>query len=664
MNSSPPPSHSTESDGSNAPTTERFEPPESDVREGFDGTPLLRHIPALDGLRGVAVAGVLLFHAQLLGGGFLGVDLFFVLSGYLITSLLLSERRDTGQIGLKRFWARRARRLLPALGGLLAGVIVYAAVFAAPNQLEQIRADGLATMAYVANWHTIFSKVGYWDLFATPSPLEHMWSLAIEEQFYLIWPFIGFLVLRPGQRKNGTVRKGPRSMFFVSGSMVLASAGLMVGLAGPQTIERVYLGTDTRAAAILLGATLASWLAWKGPARSTRGRVFIHAGGWAGAVVLAVAWVLANGHSLRLYHGGLFLCGLAVAAIIASVAHPKPGWLAIGLSIPPLRFLGVISYGLYLWHWPVFLVLDQQRVGLDGWALFAIRATVSIAIAMVSYYVLERPIRLGAFRGWGIKVATPAIVGALVLGLLITTSGAVHTPTTAETVNAANDSINAATKPADVGKPRIMIAGDSIAFFLGERLDLSQQHFGIISGSAALPGCRFTPGPVRFPDGKVVTDDEWPMCDQLWTDSVAKMKPDVAFLMVNGPGNNDRQVDGVWTHSCEPRFDGYLAKQLNSAIDKLGSSGAIVVIAIAIQRPAGDDLVRLDCFNQVIRNVAASRPRVQTVDADAYVCPNRVCLEQIDGQAIRPDDIHFRDIGADYFLNWLVPELTKISQHS
>jgi len=649
-----------------------------DPLEERDGTPLLRHIPALDGLRGAAVAGVLLFHGELLGGGFLGVDLFFVLSGYLITSLLLTERRDKGRIELKRFWARRARRLLPALGGLLAGVAVYAAVFASPDQLSQIRADAFSTMFYVANWHAIFSKIGYWDLFTSPSPLEHMWSLAIEEQFYVIWPFIAFLVLRPGRRTDGSARRGPRALFVVSATLGLASAGLMVVLAGPATIERVYLGTDTRAAAILVGAALASWLAWRGPARSTKGRRLVLLSGWIGAAILAVAWTATSGTTMSLYKGGLFLCGLSVAAVIAAVAHPQPGRLATVLSVRPLRFLGLISYGLYLWHWPVFLVVNQERVGFGGLPLFVLRASVSIGIALVSYRFLERPIRAGMLPGWGMRIMAPAAVGALSLALLVTTIGARPTPTTDDAIVAATRSIDTAVgievaaaspvvsesgSPPPTTPPRIMIAGDSVAFFLGQRLDETQGDLGVVAGSAALPGCRFTPGRVRTPTGAIVSDDGWPMCDLLWADSVTKLQPDVVYLMFNGPGTSDREVDGEWTNPCEARFDDYLTSQLNAAIDQLGSTGATVVMGTSVERRTDDDLERLGCFNQVVRDVAASRPKVRVLDVNGFVCPDHVCAEQIDGQPLRPDGVHFKGVGADYVLTWLVPELAAIASH-
>src|SRR6478735_4160186 len=154
------------------------------------------HVPALDGLRGAAVAAVLLYHADYLPGGWLGVDLFFVLSGYLITSLLLAERQATDGTALKSFWIRRLRRLMPALLAMLCGVAVYAVIWARAIDLEQIRADGIATLFYVANWHTILQGTSYWDISKAPSPLQHTWSLAIEEQFYFVWPFVVYAIAR------------------------------------------------------------------------------------------------------------------------------------------------------------------------------------------------------------------------------------------------------------------------------------------------------------------------------------------------------------------------------------------------------------------------------------------------------------------------------------
>ena len=227
----------------------------------------MQHQPALDGLRGAAVAGVLLFHAGHLRGGYLGVDAFFVLSGFLITSLLLAEGARTGTVALGAFWARRARRLLPALLAVLAFVAVYSLVVASAAERTTIRGDGLATLGYFANWRAIFSGTDYWALFGSPSPLEHTWSLAIEEQFYLVWPLL--LV---------AITAAPRRVLALAGGLAIASFVWMQVLYDPASPSRVYFGTDTRLASILIGAALAAWVALTGtrgarsPASNPRSR--------------------------------------------------------------------------------------------------------------------------------------------------------------------------------------------------------------------------------------------------------------------------------------------------------------------------------------------------------------------------------------------------------
>ncbi len=265
----------------------------------------LAHMPALDGLRGVAVAAVLAFHTGHFGGGFLGVDLFFVLSGFLITALLVQERRASGTIDLRRFWARRARRLLPALLVVLVAVLGYAAVLAVPGELAGIRDDVLATLGYVANWEHVAGAGGDVSPFAVLSPLEHTWSLAIEEQFYLLWPLVvtAVLALAAGSR---------RWLLAVVAGLGAASAGAMAALHDPGgDPARAYFGTDTRALSILAGAGLALVMIRRVPPRSWPGRVALEAGGLAGAAALAAAWTVASPGDDRLYPGGFVLCALA-----------------------------------------------------------------------------------------------------------------------------------------------------------------------------------------------------------------------------------------------------------------------------------------------------------------------------------------------------------------
>ncbi|MCB1258884.1 MAG: acyltransferase, partial [Acidimicrobiales bacterium] len=241
----------------------------------------IRHIPALDGLRGAAVAGVLLFHGGVLDGGFMGVDLFFVLSGFLITTLLLREWDDTTTISLKRFWFRRARRLLPALFGLLVGVAIYALVVADGFELGAIRADGLAAVAYVANWQQILGGNGYWDVYSAPSPFLHTWSLAIEEQFYVLWPLVFVGVMR-WSRSNKRVLLGLALVGAVASAIVMT----LVFTEGADP-SRAYLGTDTRAGGVLLGASLAIALSVWGTVRTDGARRGLEIVGIGAALALA-----------------------------------------------------------------------------------------------------------------------------------------------------------------------------------------------------------------------------------------------------------------------------------------------------------------------------------------------------------------------------------------
>ena len=270
------------------------------------------HWPALDGLRGIAVLGILFFHAGHLVGGWLGVDLFFVLSGFLITSLLLAEYETTSQISLGRFWLRRARRLLPALILTLLGVIVYAAVFSKPEELERVRADVLATLFYAANWNMIFGGQEYWEMFSAPSPLDHSWSLAIEEQFYLLWPPIAWFVLRASMGSR-------RALTLVASVLALASAGWMAWLFDPDMgTSRVYYGTDTRVAAPLVGAVLAGLLRGRLSSQRASDRLWGDLLALSGVILLGFAWISQNGQDTWIYRGGLLSLEIVAAGIIGT----------------------------------------------------------------------------------------------------------------------------------------------------------------------------------------------------------------------------------------------------------------------------------------------------------------------------------------------------------
>jgi len=356
-----------------------------------------RHVPALDGLRGLAVAGVLLFHTGRLAGGFLGVDLFFALSGFLITSQLLAGG------GLIAFWGRRIRRLLPALVAMVATVTVVVWATAGPDLVRTTLGDGPWVQANLVNWHLIAESAGYWDRFGPGRVFEHLWSIAVEEQFYLLWPPIVMLLGRSG-RRVGTVA--------ALGSVVSLVA--MIALTGPGDPTRVYIGTDTRAFSLLLGALVAT--------SGVRRALDAIPDRWAGALAAALAvaigtsWVLIDGvASPWLFRGGLFAHSLASAVLIGLCARDLRSPLTSTLARQPLRWLGSISYSLYLWHWPVIVLLGAADA---DWARVLTAYAISIVLAAASKYLVEDPVRFRAAWARGRTGAAVLVAVMIALALL------------------------------------------------------------------------------------------------------------------------------------------------------------------------------------------------------------------------------------------------------
>jgi peptidoglycan/LPS O-acetylase OafA/YrhL len=343
-----------------------------------------RYEPALDGLRALAVLAIVAFHFNYswARGAYLSVDLFFILSGFLITMLLIVEWQGSDTIALRRFWARRARRLLPALLLVLAFVAVFTHFEVEPWNRAAIRGDGIAGLFYVANWRFIVDKQGYFELFSAASPLRHMWTLAIEEQFYLVWPLVVFAVMRVGR---GSLR-------VLAGAItvgIAASVAVMAATYGPGDPLRAYYGTDARAHTILIGALLAVVLAaWKPGARAARRLTFAGAGAF---VVMLFAWNVATGTSSRYYHGGSV--AYAVLACIVIAGALQPGVLRTALGWEPLVWIGRLSYGIYLFHWPLIVWLVPSRVHISGLELNALRLALTFVAAVISFYLVELPIR-------------------------------------------------------------------------------------------------------------------------------------------------------------------------------------------------------------------------------------------------------------------------------
>ena len=374
----------------------------------------LPYLPGLDGLRGVAVAAVLVFHADLewASGGHLGVSTFFTLSGFLITSLLLLERDATGRISLGGFWARRARRLVPAMLLCFGLIAVVLAVLdeALPSGLI---GDAVASSTWVANWRFIVDDRAYGDLFASPSPFQHFWSLAVEEQFYVAFPLVVAGI--------STVRSGRQRRWALGALLVCLVAASTVQLAvlhdGGDAVARAYYGTDARVAEILVGALLAVVLVTPSGLRQLTGalRSGVGAFGLIGSAGLAWAYAALGDRDPVLYRGGFLAVALCSAAVIAA-ASDDSSLVGRALSAEPLVWLGKISYGTYLFHWPIFIFLDEDTTELSGLNLFAVRAVVTLVVAGLSYALVESPIRHGR---WHPRLAQLGWVNGAVAGVAL-----------------------------------------------------------------------------------------------------------------------------------------------------------------------------------------------------------------------------------------------------
>jgi peptidoglycan/LPS O-acetylase OafA/YrhL len=375
--------------------------------------PVDGRIGAVDGLRAFAVAGVIAFHFGIgVPGGFLGVDLFFVISGYVITRLLLIEWQRTGSLGWGRFWGRRARRLLPAVMVVLVAVQVWLWLGAVPDLRATTDAQTVAALTYVSNWYAIFAGVSYWGALTDSTPLTHLWSLAVEEQFYLVWPVLLVAVL--------TVTRSRRVLAAVAGAGAVASYAMGAVLFHTGGVNRAYLGTDARSGALLMGVLCALLLTRPAPGpdgswdrRAPRTRA-VRPALVVAVLALAVLWSVARIEAPWLYEGGLAVAGAAAAIVIACVVAMPGSPASRLLSTRPVLWIGRLSYSLYLWHWPVHVYATHRWTQLDRPLRVSAELAATLILSMVSFALVERPTR---------RIRRPVVLAPALLacGLLVFT---------------------------------------------------------------------------------------------------------------------------------------------------------------------------------------------------------------------------------------------------
>jgi peptidoglycan/LPS O-acetylase OafA/YrhL len=629
----------------------------------------LPYNPPLDGVRALAIALVLLYHggASLVPGGFVGVDTFFVLSGFLITSILVREHETTGGIALGSFWARRARRLLPALV-VMTGVVLLWAHFFARGDYPDLGADALSVLFYFANWH-FSTGASYVNLGSSPSPFLHAWSLAIEEQFYLVWPL---LVL--GAFKLGLSRA---KLFALTLLAAAGSAALMVCLYDPsRDPTALYYNTATRVQALFIGAALAIAIAlWAPPARRLGARLWsgLAAVGCAGVVVLSATMTIGGTFT---FQGGLTLAALFAAALIGGITLAGSSPLARCLSLGPVRYVGRISYGLYLWHWPIFVVLDGSRTGLNGLELFTLRLVATFAAAIASFHLIEMPIRRGALRrSRELRIEAGVISTIVLLAALFQPTVAAGGPLIDRT---AGMSYFAGQVPqlaaGDAGPPvRVLLVGDSIAYMLGNGLGLVSHQYGINLYNLGLPGCSLEDSAYRIHDSVVAPPSQCATRQAAWTLELELQKPQVV-VFVSRLDIVDRLEQGTWVHIGESAFDASLRADLDHAVTLLSATGARVVLATTPYYSSGETLDggswpedapwRVRQFNVILRQVAAAHPgTVSVLDLNRIVDPGGHYQSVINGVPVRSSDgVHFTWAGDFWLAPRILPHLRALAK--
>lgn len=644
------------------------------------------HRLELDGLRGLAVAAVLAFHLDLpwAVGGYLGVSTFFSLSGFLITRVLLArdEASPDGDSGdavpnLARFWRRRVRRLLPAATLTLAGVATLVATGELTGGPRPV-GDLVAAAAQVSNWWFLSGPDSYADLFAEPSPVLHHWSLAIEEQIYLVLPIVVWTVFRLAPSPVAAIRR--LRLVLLLGLTVAAQASLTAG-----DLDTVYYSTHIRAGEVLLGS-LAATFAWSWPAPRDRGETDAHSGSErliaaAGVVALAVTlwcWTAVDLTDPVVRRGGLLAFGVVSTTLVVTAL--RPGLLRRVLRLRALVALGAISYGTYLVHWPVYLWTDERFPDAAPAFDAAVKVGISLVLATLSARLVERPVRAG--RAGVVRTLSGALVVAIVVvalaGVLPSRPDRddVDIDAAAARLEALIDRTSSGTGADDPDPDTVRIAfyGDSTALVLG--LGVRDQLAGdptatVVPGTATL-GCGIVRGDERRTADRTSRLPEecrdWP---DRWTAVLRQHPTDVAVVLVGPFDVLDRRIGGAptWFEPGDPTYDQLALAEIRRAIEVL-SKGARHVVFLTSPRlgtaprqlPSGPDAVvreagRMDRFNELLRAAAGGSEVTTVIDFATWM------QERVDDGAdtdLRPHGVHLSDQGTAEAGAWLVPQLVTL----
>lgn len=583
-----------------------------------------RYMPGLDGLRALSVLAVIVYHlnSSWLPGGLLGVGVFFTLSGYLITDQLLIEWQSTRRIDLKGFWIKRVRRLMPAMIFMLAIVSLWLLIFDR-TRLFQLQGDFVSVFLYFNNWWLIFHKVSYFESWGPPSPIGHLWSLAIEEQFYFIWPLVLALVLRWVNRRG--------IIFVLTLVGVLASILVMAFVYQPgMDPSRVYYGTDTRAFALLIGGALAVIWPSKKIAKQTTGKssVVLDLVGGAGLVGILVMMFTTNAYNASLYVGGLALFSVICAIVIAVVTHPA-SLLGKVMGSKPLRWLGKRSYSLYIWHYPV-IVLTSTSLGKEETHMITVllQMLLSFILAAFSYACIEEPFRRGVIQRQlltdlrsPVRLRYVLMVTILPIQLFVISCSSnlfdVKSSASAATIHSEVTTVNTTATDSSPNVPLVSISQQSSS------ATLSTYSPSLSQAIVQSPTPTTTPPPTEAPPKPQVENDQMitAIGDSVILDAAPFLEKLLPGIVVDGKiGRQMSQLQGVID---ELRSKNLLGKriiielgtngafnpdQLRSVLTSLGDMKQIILVNTRVPRDWQNQV------NATLSKVASEFPQATVVD--------------------------------------------------
>ena len=617
--------------------------------------PDMGYIPGLDGVRALAVIGVLLFHGgnPWLPGGFLGVDVFFVLSGFLISTILLQQLQWRGSIDFAAFYRGRARRLLPALIAVLALSAVLVATVARDGA-SQFREHVVPSLFFFANWSFIFDEQSYFEAVGRPSVLQHLWSLAVEEQFYLLWPLLLLFLFRRGGRPG--VARAALVIALVS-TLAMAVLSVLWNVPSAGDASRLYMGTDTHCMSLLVGAALAAVFRPGALPRHLppmRATALSLVGVAATAVVIAsFAWVTES--SNWLYRGGFIVVAGASAVMIAVICHPA-AWLGSAFAIAPLRWIGLRSYGIYLYHWPIFVVTRPNiDLPFGGTPAFLVSLGLTLLVADLSYRYLEMPIRNGAMGATWRRWQDDGVLSQKMLRIVPVAAVTVAAVTFAVVTAPAPDGREYLGGRTEVGAGPLVASGQTAAEAeaAGEAADAARaqaaQSEADQAAAAAELAARY--GPVAVTDPiSVVGDsvtvgavDAFPAAiPGAMADGEVSRMPETVFQRIR-----ERQAAGVLGQAVvvQTGTNGLVTEEeLRGLLDQLQGTRRVVLVTTG-----GSESWQLRS-NETIRAVAGSYPNVRIADWASASAGN--------GDLVVYDGVHLSESGKPVYAALLVQALT------